>query len=196
MKSSGNRKTFIFAVIYLALIVQAQLHSNDYELSVNELSTFDFTFYTEKAKLPLEGLFTLEGALYNSEVLRGKYVLVNLWASWCPDCRREKPSIERLYRELSNGRLFGKEKLSLLTVSLGEEPDTVKSYMTENQYSFPVVLDNENKLRTEYAPWIPTSYILGPDGNIIARITWEKEWDSEQAIKTLKRMVSIAAAQY
>jgi hypothetical protein len=96
--------------------------------------------------------------------------------------------------ELSNDRLFGKEELVLLTVSLGEEPDTVKSYMNENQYSFPVVLDRENKLRTAYAPRIPTSYILGPDGNIIARIIWEKEWDSEQALGTLKRMVSITAA--
>jgi len=196
MKSYGIRKTFIAAVIYLALIVQAQLHSNDYELNPKELSTSDLTFYTEKTKLPLEGLYKLDGTLYNSKPLHGKYVLVNLWASWCPDCRREKPSIERLYRELSSGRLFGKEELSLLTVSLGEEPDTVKSYMTENQYSFPVVLDKEDKLHKEYAPWIPTSYILGPDGNIVARITWEKEWDSEQALKTLKRLVSITAAQY
>jgi len=195
MKSSGNRKFFIFAVIYLAFIVQAQVYANDYELNPKELSTFDVTLYTEKNKLPLEGLLTLEGAIYNSEALHGKCALVNLWASWCPDCRREKPSIERLYRELSNSHLFGKDELALLTVSLGEEPETVKSYMNENQYSFPVVLDRENRLRKEYALWIPTSYFLGPDGSIIARITWEKEWDSDQALKTLKRLVSISSAQ-
>jgi thiol-disulfide isomerase/thioredoxin len=183
-----------FAVFYLTLIMPAQLYANGSELNSKELSTSDVTVYSEKAQLPLEGLVTLEGSPYNSEALRGRYVLVNLWASWCPDCRREKPSIQRLYMELSSGRLFGNEELVLLTVSLGEEPDTVKSYMNENQYSFPVVLDRENKLRTAYAPRIPTSYILGPDGNIIARIIWEKEWDSEQALGTLRRMVSITAA--
>jgi len=190
-----NRKNLFFAVSFLALIVQARLYANDYEINPKELSTSDVTFYAEIDRLPLEGLFTLEGNLYNSEVLRGKFVLVNLWASWCPDCRREKPSIERLYRELSNSHLFGRDELTLLTVSLGEEPDTVKSFMTENQYSFPVVLDKENRLRKEYASWIPASYFLGRDGNIIAQITWEKEWDSEQALKTLKRLVSITSAQ-
>jgi len=191
-----NRKNLIFTVVFLALVIQARLYANDYEINTKELSTFDITYFAEKAQLPMEGLYTLEGVLYNSEALRGKFVLVNLWASWCPDCRREKPSIERLYRELSNSHLFGKDELTLLTVSLGEEPDTVKSYMTENQYSFPVVLDRENKLPKEYASWIPTNYILGPDGNIIARMIWEKEWDSEQALKTLKHLVSITSAQW
>jgi len=190
-----NKKILIFTMFYFAFVVLAQLYANDYELNPKELSTFDITFYAEKPKLSLEGLFTLEGALYNNEALRGKFVFVNLWASWCPDCKREKPSIERLYRELSNSRLFGKDELILLTVSLGEEPDTVKSYMTENQYSFPVVLDRENKIPREYTPWIPTNYFLDPDGNIIARMIWEKEWDSEQALKTLKRLVSITSAQ-
>jgi thiol-disulfide isomerase/thioredoxin len=190
-----NKKVLVFSVFFLAIVVQVRLYANDYEPSVKELSTLDVTFYTEKVQLPLEGLLTLEGLLYSSEALRGKFVLVNLWASWCQDCRREKPSIERLYREINNSHLFGKDEFTLLTVSLGEEPYTVKSYMTENQYSFPVVLDRENKLPREYASWIPTSYILGPDGNIIARMNWEKEWDSEQALRTLKRLVSIISAQ-
>jgi len=190
-----NKKRFILGMFFLAFILHAGLYANDFEINFNELSTLDITFYAEKAQLPLEGLYTLEGALYNSEALRGKCVLVNLWASWCPDCRREKPSIERLYKELSNNHLFGKDELTLLTVSLGEEPGTVKSYMTENQYSFPVVLDGENKL-PKYASWIPTNYFLDPDGNIIARMTWEKEWDSEQALKTLKRLVSITSARW
>jgi len=190
-----NKKNLVFMLFFWALVVQARLYANDYEISPNDLSTSDVTFFAEKVQLPLEGLFTLEGIPYNREALRGKFVLVNLWASWCPDCRREKPSIERLYRKLSNGHLFDKYELALLTVSLGEEPDTVKSFMTENQYSFPVVLDRENKLPKEYASWIPTSYILGPDGNIIARMTWEKEWDSEQSLKTLKRLVLIASTQ-
>jgi len=194
MNSDGN-KMFIVAVFFLTLIISARSYANDSEINPNELSKVDVAIYSEKVQLPMEGLITLAGALFNSETLRGKYVLVNLWASWCPDCRREKPSIERLYMELSNGRLFGNEELVLLTVSLGEDPDTVKSYMEKNQYSFPVVLDRENKLRAAFASWVPTSYVLDPDGNIIARIIREDEWDGEQALRTLKRLVSITFAQ-
>jgi len=194
MKSIGN-KMLIFALFYLTLLIPAQLYANGSEINSKELSTVDVTLYSEQVQLPLTGLVTLEGVPYYSETLRGKCVLVNLWASWCQDCRKEKPSIERLYMELSNGHIFGKEELVLLTVSLGEEPSTVKSYMNENQYSFPVVLDRENKLRTAYASWIPVNYILGPDGNIIARIILGEEWDSEQTLGTLKRLVSIAAEQ-
>jgi len=195
MKSAENKKNLVFALFFLALALQARLYANDCELNPKELSASGITLYAEKARLPLEGLFTLDGAPFDSEPLRGKFVLANLWASWCPDCRREKPSIERLYREISDGHLFGKDGLILLTVSLGEEPDTVKSYMAENRYSFPVALDRGNKLRKEYASWIPANYILGPDGSIVARITWKEEWDSEQALKALRSLISIASAR-
>ena len=194
MKSTGN-KICIITLFYLTLLIPAQLCANDSEIIPKELSTVKVTLYSEKVRLPLEGLETLEGVPYDNETLCGKFVLVNLWASWCPDCRKEKPSIERLYKELSNDRMFGKEELVLLTVSLGEDPDTVKSYINKNQYSFPVVLDRENKLPKAYASWIPANYILAPDGNIIAQIILGEEWDSEQALITLKRLVSIASLQ-
>jgi hypothetical protein len=65
--------------------------------------------------------------------------------------------------------------------------------MDENQYSFPVVLDRENRLREAYAPLMPASYILDPEGNIIARINGGREWDGEQALKVLRCLLPEAS---
>jgi hypothetical protein len=68
---------------------------------------------------------------------------------------------------------------------VGEQPDTVKNYMDENNYSFPAAVEPENKLRASHAPRIPTSYLIGPDGNIIARLNDSREWDNGRLLEIL-----------
>ena len=186
MKTHEKHKRLIFAVIFISLIIPALVYADDIGSIAEELEAYNVTLYAEKSRLPLDELVTLEGAPYAIEALRGKYVLINLLVTWCPYCRREKPSMERLYTEENR-------TLAVLTVSLGEDVDTVKEYMRENQYSFPVAVDMENKLRGTYAPRLPTSYILDPEGNIIARINGSKEWDSKQALKVLRHLAPEAA---
>jgi len=152
-------------------------------ISAEELAEFNVTLYTDKEQFLLDNVVTLEGEPYCFETLRGQYVLVNFWTTWCPYCKQEKPSIQRLYDK------YGGVKFTVLTVSLGETADTVKRYMSENQFGFPVVLSTDNKLRAVYAPRLPTSYILDMEGNIIARINGNKEWDSGLAIKVLENLL-------
>lgn len=186
MKINERTKRPIILAICITLVMTAQLCADDCEISPEELEAFSVTLYTEKAQLPLDDLVTLDAEPYARGELQGSYVLVNLWASWCPFCRKEKASMERLYEEEDH------IPLAVLTVSLGEEIDTVKEYMDENQYSFPVVVDRENKLREAYAPRVPTSYVLDPEGNIVARINGNKEWDSTEALKVLRGLISEA----
>ena len=126
-------KRFIILLIILTLTVQV-LFSLDIDITPEELTTFKVTPYTEKEQLLLDGLFTLEGASFAADFLKGKYVLVNLGATWCPYCRGEKPSFQRLYSEHAN------EYFAVLAVFVGEQPDTVKNYMDENNYSFPAAV--------------------------------------------------------
>ena len=147
--------------------------------SPEELEEFGVALYMENVQLPLDGLVRLDGTPYDSGELRGKFALVNLWVTWCPYCRAEKASIERLYKEHESGRF------TVLAVSLGEEPDTVRQYMDENRYGFPIAVDREGRLREEYSPRLPTSYVLDPAGNILARINGDREWDGERALRLL-----------
>jgi len=152
-------------------------------VSAKELEAFRVTIYTEKEQIPLDELFTLEGTPYDGGALLGKYVLVNFWAARCPYCRAEKPSMQRIYDRYKG------ERFTLLAVSVGEDADTVMKYMGENGLDMPLVLDRENVLRERYAPGIPTSYIVDCEGNIVARINGNKEWDSKQALKILRHLV-------
>jgi len=177
-------KKIIIIMIYLLFFTAGLLFTLEIDISEEDLTEFNLTLYTNKEQIFLENVVTLEGKPYRIETLRGQYVLVNFWTTWCPFCKQEKTSIQRLYNK------YVSAKFTVLTVSLGETENTVKRYMNENQFSFPVVINTDNKLRAVYAPRIPVSYILDMEGNIIARINGNKEWDSDLALKILKILLS------
>ncbi len=76
--------------------------------------------------------------------LRGKVVLVNFEATWCPSCRAQAPKLEQLYQMLQ-GRDF-----VLLAVHLREDPKTVKKFRREHQMSFPAVIDADAAVNERY----------------------------------------------
>jgi thiol-disulfide isomerase/thioredoxin len=154
------------------------------DVTAEELEKYRVTLYTETEYFPLGGLVTTDGEPYDSGVLRGGYVLLNLGASWCPFCGKEKPGIENLHREKPI------ENLTILTIFLGEEAVTVKEYLEANNYSFPAAVDEQNSLREQYAPRLPTSYVLDATGKILARINGSKEWDGEEVQQILRHMIT------
>jgi thiol-disulfide isomerase/thioredoxin len=176
------RKYIITAIIFILFNVQG-IFTEEATMQ-EELESFRVTLYSGQERMLLEGLLTLEGALYDINTLRGKYVLVNLGASWCPYCGREKASLQRLYTGHAS------EQFSVLAVFVGEQTETAQKYMADNGYDFPVAADTANKLRQEYAPRLPTSYVIDKEGNIIARINGSKEWDSSQALRVLDYLIN------
>jgi thiol-disulfide isomerase/thioredoxin len=168
------------SLIFLCCIFPPPLTPQEAVISPEELAEFGLTRYTDKRIFPLEDLATLSDAAFDPAVLRGKYVFLNFWATWCPHCAKEKPSIEQLYQEKESDRF------TVLTVSLGEEGERVREYMETHNYSFPVLVNPSNSLRKKWAPRIPATYILDTEGSIIARIKGNKDWASVQAKKVLE----------
>jgi len=108
---------------------------------------------------------------------RGKVVILNFWATWCPPCRAEMPSMETLYQRLKN------QGLEILAVDIGEDAAAVQQFTRNNHYTFPVLLDRE---RTASSPYgitaIPTSFIIDREGKIIAMIVGSIRWDDPKVI--------------
>ncbi len=108
-------------------------------------------------------LKTLDGQTIQLSALKGKIVLVNLWASWCPPCKAEMPAIEHVYQNYKN-----KGFVALgVDSTIQDTPVNVTSFVKDTNLSFPILLD-ENGLATRLynIQSLPTSFFVGPDGII------------------------------
>ena len=115
---------------------------------------------------------------------KGKVVILNFWATWCPPCRAEMPSMEILYQRLKN------QGLELLAVDIGEDQTVVRDYIGKGSYSFPVLLDRDTKVSNQYGiSAIPTSFILDREGKIISMIVGSIRWDDPKVIAAFEELL-------
>jgi thiol-disulfide isomerase/thioredoxin len=113
----------------------------------------------------------LDGKAHSLSDYRGKVVFLNFWASWCPPCRAEMPSMQKLSRS------WDKKKYVMLAVNLREAREVVRSFAAKNGYSFPILLDETGGTAAKYrVSGIPTTAIIDEKGNIINRTVGAREW--------------------
>lgn len=104
----------------------------------------------------------LEGNQRQLSEFQGKYVMLNFWASWCPPCQAEIPHMVKLYSE---GDLT--DEFEIVAVNLSENPDNVATFAQEADMGFPILLDSQGQVASQYQIRnIPTSYFLNKDGTI------------------------------
>ena len=95
--------------------------------------------------------------------LRGKVVLVNFWATWCPPCRQELAHLQEGVLDVFKGK-----DLVVLPVSRGEKEEVVQEYITKMGYTFPIYLDGDQSAYKKYASnYIPRSVVVGRDGKVV-----------------------------
>ncbi len=111
-------------------------------------------------------LNNLEGKPFSLSDFRGKPVLLNFWATWCPFCQAERPLIQQIYDEWQNKGVI------VLTVDIigsraTETPENLASFMQNNKYSFPVLLDINREVTKSYnIKSTPTNFLIDKDGVI------------------------------
>ena len=127
---------------------------------------------------PLEAkLQNTAGRYVRLDDFRGKIVFLNFWTTWCPSCRTEMPSMERLHR-----KLIGKN-FAMVTVNIKESASQVKNFFEEYKLTFTALLDTTGEVSTGLSiRAIPTTFILDKSGKIIGSITGPREWDSKKTV--------------
>lgn len=127
-----------------------------------------------------------DGKTVSLSNLRGKVVAVNFWATWCPPCRREFPSMERL-------RLaFEKKPLVILAVNEGETADTIEAFTSQLDLApnFPILLDPEGDAMAFWTVrGLPTTFIVDKRGRIAYRAIGGREFDHPDIIKAIHLLV-------
>lgn len=108
-------------------------------------------------------LTDLEGKSWTLSELRGKVVVVNFWATWCPPCRKEMPDLEALYNQ------FRGEGLVVLAIS-DEDAAKVRPFIAERQVTYPVLLDPGRKVNSLFhVEGIPKTFIYDREGKLVAQ---------------------------
>jgi peroxiredoxin len=121
--------------------------------------------------------FTLTGLDGKSHALsdyRGKVVFLNFWATWCPPCRAEMPSMQKLYLAWDQTRYV------MLTVNLRETKEVVRAFADKNGYTFPILLDETGAIASQYrVSGIPTTLIINENGTVVNKTVGSREWTLE-----------------
>lgn len=134
-------------------------------------------------KAPDFTLEDLDGVARKLSDYRGKVVLLNFWATWCPPCRREMPSMERAWLQVKE------QDIVIVAVDVGEDVDTVYTFLADYPVSFPLLLDEQAEVVRKYpVRGLPTSYVIDPDGRLIYQAVGGREWDDPQILDQLREL--------
>jgi len=128
-----------------------------------------------------------EGRLHDLAQLKGRVVLINFWATWCPPCRREMPSMERL------AQAFEGEAFSVLAVDVGEDADTIDAFtgQLDTTPTFPVLLDTRSRAMQAWkVAGLPTTFLVDKRGRVVASAIGGREFDHPELIRAIRELLS------
>jgi len=126
----------------------------------------------------------LSGTIHRIEDYRGRTVIVSFWATWCPPCRKEMPTLARLGRELDS------ERFAVLAVNVGDAEDRVRKFLAQVDLGdLPVLLDRKSELASKwFIRGLPVTYLLDDAGKVIYGAIGERVWDSPAMVTGLKSL--------
>lgn len=134
---------------------------------------------------PNFSLSGLDGQMVSLTDYQDKVVLLNIWATWCPPCVEEMPSLERLYQELKG------EGFEILAVSIdaGGAQD-VRPFMKKHKLSFPALTDSKGMIKGLYqTTGVPESFIIDKDRILVEKVIGPKNWAAHEAIRFIRNLI-------
>jgi peroxiredoxin len=138
----------------------------------------------EVAPTPEFSLATPDGKKISLKDLTGKTVFLNFWATWCTPCREEMPAMEKLYQEYKD------KNFVVLAINVKDRKQEALNFVKELKLTYPIAFDPEAQVASLYGAWgLPTTYLIGPKGQGLARGWGPAEWYSPAARKMFKELL-------
>jgi len=133
--------------------------------------------FNDGEKAPEFSATTLKGEVFQLSQLRGDYVLLDFWGSWCGPCLAENPKLVQLYQKYGNSRLEGDHHFQIVGIAVEQNTNRWRRTIEKMQLNWPYqIMDEASSLRFFDSPiakeygvkQVPTKYLINPDGEIIA----------------------------
>ena len=173
-----RKKYFIiFLVIFLITPIH-QAQSEKYPLPTKML--MDPMPAADMA--PEINVIDMNGEKRTLEDLKGKFVLVNFWATWCNPCKVEMPLLENLHQTLKS------DKFTVLGLHVGPGPENIEEFKKLMPISFPIYVDMELEVNWG-VPGLPTTFLLNPEGRLIYRAVGKREFASDDMINFIRNQI-------
>jgi len=125
----------------------------------------------------------LKGNINNIVSLKGKVVFINFWASWCPPCRAEMPSINELYKKLQSDTNF-----VFLFINEDDDKLNANAYLENNHFSFPVFYSSGDVPTEIFKGTLPTTIVLNKEGKIVLTHEGLGGYNSDSFVNQLKEL--------
>lgn len=141
-------------------------------IPINEQQTANYNF----------SLSNFNNELLNFEELKGKTIFLNFWASWCPPCRAEMPTIENLYEKTKNNK-----GLVFVLVSLDSDTAKARNFIKDEKFTFPVYFLNGYLPSMYNTGTIPSTFVISKEGKVVAKEVGMADYNTAKFIKFLIR---------
>lgn len=136
------------------------------------------------AKAPDFTLRDMQGKAITLSSLRGKVVVLNFWATWCPPCKAEMPSLNRLYRDLKA------RGLEIIAVSSDSASSYVKDYLAKTPLDFTIVHDETKAVTKQYKVFsMPTTFLIDRNGIVVEKFFGEYDWAEPETRQKIEKFL-------
>ena len=169
----------MLCVIQLSVIDDARAHDPSQH-------GFAMVVFERPFPAPEFSIQDLDGKLRTLSSYSGQYVLLNFWATWCPPCLAEMPSMERLHQRFSD------RQFTVVAASSDETgAAAVRPFIEKLGVTFAVLLDVKKEMAGVYgARDLPLSFLINPQGQVIAAAKGARDWASKQAIEVIGELIA------
>ena len=126
-------------------------------------------------------LQTPDGSRVRLSDFRGKPLIVNFLATWCPPCRAEMPSIQRAWEQLKG------EGIGVIAINVGEDADTIRQFIAQSPVTFPMPMDPDSQVVQAWpVRGLPTTFVVDSEGRLAYVATGEREWDDPELLRLVR----------
>ena len=139
--------------------------------------------FEDKKPAPEFTLKDMDGETHKLSDYRGKTLIINFWATWCPPCRAELPSMNRAWEKVKD------DNIVMLAINVGEDEDTIFSFLGDNPIDFTVLLDASGEMiKTWPVRGLPTTFVLDSEGRLVYQAIGGREWDSDSLLEKVRAL--------